>query len=493
MSAVSIPVIICALSPLLVAAAILFKRPLKRPAASTVLITSWTAATILLAAHVGNLIADQTFLEVFGSRMLIVDTPSCLMLTLIGFISLITIKYSYNYLEGNGQQKLFICKLGLLTALIVLLATANNLYLMALSWCLTTPLLVTMLTQNKTKTAHVAAKRMLGHHLIADTCFLGALCLLANQDHDIATLNAHLLANPDQLSNYALVSSLLTMAALIKSAVFPLHSWLLGSLEAPTPLSAFLHAGVVNIAGFLGLRFAPLLTTPYLGGNMLIAFGLISAVLGAACSIVQPDVKRKLVYSTVAQMGFMCLQCGIGALHAALFHLIFHGCFKCYLFLSAGGAIASAKSQKHGPAGIGLARGLTTALLSMACCWVSLNNSPAIFLPATILTVSLIFEYLCLEVKQTPSRAQKLKPTATDLFLLTVLPCTVLIVAYAGGCDFFASYVVHGLESGMAGAILITFGCLMLAAWTAIRSRYKNAIKDWLYVLALNGGYLTRQ
>jgi hypothetical protein len=129
----------------------------------------------------------------------------------------------------------------------------------------------------------------------------------------------------------------------------------------------------------------------------------------------------------------------------------------------------------------------------MACCWVSLNNSPAIFLPATILTVSLIFEYLCLEVKQTPSRAQKLKPTATDLFLLTVLPCTVLIVAYAGGCDFFASYVVHGLESGMAGAILITFGCLMLAAWTAIRSRYKNAIKDWLYVLALNGGYLTRQ
>ena len=137
---------------------------------------------------------------------------------------------------------------------------------------------------------------------------------------------------------------------------------------------------------------------------------------------------------------------------------------------------------------MGPTRGCISALLIMAAGWLLFNNTPTMLLPTIILTVALVFEYLCLEQKHETNA-----PTVSSVLFRTLMPWAALIVVYACGCEFFASYVVHGLESSIAGAVLLAFGCFMLLAWTAIRSGRSNAIKDWLYVFAANGGYLTRQ
>jgi NADH:ubiquinone oxidoreductase subunit 5 (chain L)/Multisubunit Na+/H+ antiporter, MnhA subunit len=134
-------------------------------------------------------------------------------------------------------------------------------------------------------------------------------------------------------------SILLLLAAMIQSALVPFHRWLLSSMTAPTPVSAFMHAGLVNAGGVLLARFAPVvfeIPAVMLG---VVFVGGVSALLGQAWMLVQTDVKRQLGSSTVAQMGFMVLQGGLGFVPAAIAHLILHGFYKAYLFLASGSVV----------------------------------------------------------------------------------------------------------------------------------------------------------
>ena len=133
------------------------------------------------------------------------------------------------------------------------------------------------------------------------------------------------------------------ITAMTQSALWPFHRWLTSSLNSPTPVSAIMHAGLVNGGGFLLVRFAPLLSEHNLLLNLIFFLGVISAVLGSLWKLVQSDVKRMLACSTMGQMGFMMIQCGLGLFPAAIAHLIWHGLFKAFLFLSAGSAVISQK------------------------------------------------------------------------------------------------------------------------------------------------------
>jgi NAD(P)H-quinone oxidoreductase subunit 5 len=124
-----------------------------------------------------------------------------------------------------------------------------------------------------------------------------------------------------------------------QSALWPFHTWLISSLNSPTPVSALMHAGLINGGGFLLARFAPLfLQQPYLL-HFIFIVGMITTVLGTTWKLMQSDVKRMFACSTMGQMGFMIVQCGLGLFPAAIAHLCFHGFFKAYLFLSSGSAI----------------------------------------------------------------------------------------------------------------------------------------------------------
>ena len=135
------------------------------------------------------------------------------------------------------------------------------------------------------------------------------------------------------------VGYLLVACAAFKSAQFPWHSWLPDTMETPTPVSAFMHAGIINAGGFLLIRLAPLLTHAPAALHAIAVVGAVTAGFGGVVMLAQPSVKRALAYSTIAQMGFMLLQCGLGAFGLALLHLVAHSLYKAHAFLRSGSTV----------------------------------------------------------------------------------------------------------------------------------------------------------
>src|SRR5262249_55706852 len=136
-----------------------------------------------------------------------------------------------------------------------------------------------------------------------------------------------------------LATALLVVGVLLKSAQIPFHGWMQQVMEAPTPVSALLHAGIVNIGGFVMIRLAPLMAHAHLAQGMLVTVGLITAFIASLVMTTRVSVKQILAWSTISQMGFMLLQCGLGIWQLALLHLLAHSCYKAHSFLSSGGAV----------------------------------------------------------------------------------------------------------------------------------------------------------
>jgi NAD(P)H-quinone oxidoreductase subunit 5 len=145
------------------------------------------------------------------------------------------------------------------------------------------------------------------------------------------------------------IAILLVLAAVLKSAQFPFHGWLPDTMETPTPVSALMHAGIINAGGFLIIRFSPLLARAPHALELLAVVGGFTALFGSLVMITQTSVKRTLAFSTVAQMGFMMLQCGLGAFALALLHIAAHSLYKAHAFLSSGGVIAAARAAGSQP------------------------------------------------------------------------------------------------------------------------------------------------
>jgi NAD(P)H-quinone oxidoreductase subunit 5 len=119
----------------------------------------------------------------------------------------------------------------------------------------------------------------------------------------------------------------------------PVHGWLTQVMEAPTPVSALLHAGVINLGGVVLIRCAPLLEAAPLARWLLVTLGLATAVLAGLVMLTRISIKVRLAWSTVAQMGFMVMECGLGLYTLALLHLVGHSIYKAHAFLAASGAV----------------------------------------------------------------------------------------------------------------------------------------------------------
>jgi NADH:ubiquinone oxidoreductase subunit 5 (subunit L)/multisubunit Na+/H+ antiporter MnhA subunit len=145
------------------------------------------------------------------------------------------------------------------------------------------------------------------------------------------------------------VTLLIFIGAMSKSAQFPLHMWLPDFLYAPTPATALLHAGLINGGGFLLARLAPLYDLSPTTLHFVFAVGMLTALLGSSMMLVQNDIKKTLGYSTIGQMGFMIMECGLGAYGLAIFHLIAHGLFKGCIFLNSGYVIHAARQEPRWP------------------------------------------------------------------------------------------------------------------------------------------------
>jgi len=143
-----------------------------------------------------------------------------------------------------------------------------------------------------------------------------------------------------EVSTLTLMCLLLFMGAVGKSAQVPLHVWLPDAMEGPTPISALIHAATMVTAGvFMVARFSPLYNLSSTAMDVVAVTGALTMVLGATIALTQNDIKRVVAYSTVSQLGYMMMACGLGAYAAGVYHLLTHGAFKALLFLGCGSVI----------------------------------------------------------------------------------------------------------------------------------------------------------
>ena len=259
------------------------------------------------------------------------DALTRVLLCFIFFISFIIYSYARNYLLSDQTRQRFLVQLSLVIVSVILLAMSANLFTAFVAWQLIGINLYLLLNHyHDDRAANKAAKKKFIINRLGDCCFLTAI-VIAYQTQN-TTLFAHMHVD----SNTWLICSLIFVSIMTKSAQFPFHIWLPDTMETPTPVSALMHAGVINAGAILLTRMSQLFLPVHTLMLIICMIGFITAILGTAWMQQQADTKRQLAYSTMGQMGYMILQCGLGVFSAAIFHLIAHGFFKATLFLSAG-------------------------------------------------------------------------------------------------------------------------------------------------------------
>ncbi len=292
----------------------------------------------------------------------LIDRLTAVMMVLITSVSIVIHVYSVRYLEGDSGYARFFALLGLMTFVILALVSSPNLLMLFVCWQLLSWSLYLILAFNYSHVpAYQNAFKTLMVHRIGDVAFLCGIFLsykyfgtleftelfqrASEQAHMISLLPGPLL----EVNVVTVMTLLIFVGAIAKSSQFPLHIWLPDTMDSPTPVSALMHAGIINAGGFLLNRLAPLYALSPNTLHVVFIIGALTVLLGASMMLVQNDIKKMLGYSTMGQMGYMIMECGLGAFALAIFHLIAHGLFKASLFLSAGNIINSARHDPKFP------------------------------------------------------------------------------------------------------------------------------------------------
>lgn len=276
-----------------------------------------------------------------------VDILSKIMLALVVFIGVTVYMFAGRYMAGDRNIRHFKYQFALLLLSIITMVTADNLLLFLAAWGISNFFLIRlMIHKPQWKAAKYSGLLASKSFLISSCCLmLGFLMLYLGTGH--TSIQSFIQSPPVDhiLVDAALISILI--GAMAQSAIWPFHRWLLSSLNSPTPVSAIMHAGLINGGGFLMIRFAPVFLPEHELLTILFVAGVVSAILGTVWKLVQNDYKRMLASSTMAQMGFMMVQCGLGLFSAAVAHLCWHGMFKAYLFLFSGSAAQEKRITKN--------------------------------------------------------------------------------------------------------------------------------------------------
>jgi len=294
------------------------------------------------------------------------DLVSLVMLLLVSFIGWVVLRYAGTFLDGEERQGPFTGWMTATLAAVLFLVQSGTLLQLVIGWVATSILLHQLLLFYPDRiAAQRAARKKFIVSRIGDVALIGAVILLAISfgTGDIATILAAA-REGEGLPLTIAAAALVALAALLKSAQFPTHGWLTEVMETPTPVSALLHAGVVNAGGFLLIRFADVMLQAPVVLAVLVMVGGFTALFGSLVMLTQSAVKTSLAWSTVAQMGFMILQCGLALFPIALLHIVAHSLYKAHAFLASGSAIQRVASiRRPGPVAIPNAKAVGRAFL----------------------------------------------------------------------------------------------------------------------------------
>jgi NAD(P)H-quinone oxidoreductase subunit 5 len=271
------------------------------------------------------------------------DGVTSLMLALVSFVGWVICGYSVRYLDGEATQGRYYRWTAFTLGAVSLMVISGNLLMFATTWVFTSwGLHKLLLHYGHRPAAQRAAWAKFSVSRIGDAALIGALVSIYVEFNTLDL--AELFAAADAATNVSpllqVAGFLLVVGAATKSAQFPFHTWLPQTLETPTPVSALMHAGIVNAGGYLIIRTSPLVALTPWALTFLVVIGGFTACFAAVVMLTQTSIKKSLAYSTIAQMGFMLMQCGLGAYSAAMLHILAHSLYKAYAFLSSGSVVA---------------------------------------------------------------------------------------------------------------------------------------------------------
>lgn len=278
------------------------------------------------------------------------DVLSVSILTMISILGYIILRFSANYLEGERRKGAFFTRLAITIASVELLILSGNLFQIFFFWVITSICLHSLLIFYRNRPQAVAAARK--KYIVARLGDISLLAAIICIYLSMGTGDLEAIFNATQSSDFAMngllnwATGLLVVAAALKSAQFPTHGWLIEVVETPTPVSALLHAGLLNAGPFLMVRMSFLMIESSVASMMLIIIGGLTALIASVIFLTQPSVKVSLGYSSVAHMGFSLLMCGFGVYTAAILHVVAHSFYKAHAFLSSGSAIDVIRARK---------------------------------------------------------------------------------------------------------------------------------------------------
>ncbi|MGV3483461.1 MAG: proton-conducting transporter membrane subunit [Planctomycetaceae bacterium] len=285
-----------------------------------------------------------------GAAAVYFDGVAGLMLTLVSFVGWVVCQYSVRYLDGEATQGRYFRWIGFTIGAVSLMVISGNLLMFMVAWVMTSlGLHQLLLHYGHRPAARRAAWTKFAMSRLGDVALMAATVIIYGQ---FGTLDfAELFALAGSLTGSPpatqVASFLLVLGAITKSAQFPFHSWLPQTMETPTPVSALMHAGIVNAGGYLMIRTSPLVAITPWALTTLALIGGVTACLGAVVMMTQTSIKKSLAYSTIAQMGFMLLQCGVGAYSAAMLHILAHSLYKAHAFLGSGSVLTDRSAARE--------------------------------------------------------------------------------------------------------------------------------------------------
>ena len=411
------------------------------------------------------------------------DLAGGIVLVLVAFVGLAIARYSTTYLDGQPGRTRHARWLAATLAAVAAVVVTDHLLALALAWSASGLALHRLLTFfDRRPAAAIAAHKLRIAGRLADACMLAALALLyaAFGTAEISGLAAHAAAQPGLPAAAHAAIVLVALAALLRCAQLPFHGWLIQVMEAPTPVSALLHAGVVNLGGYVLIRLAPLVAESLAAQALLVAAGTFTAVVAALVMTTRISIKVALAWSTCAQMGFMLMQVGLGAWEMALLHLVAHSLYKAHAFLGAGGAVRATTLARMAPderaAGAGaIAAGLAlgaAAVAIAAALWSPwLHATPTLATLAAIVVIALV-----------PLG----RPMAARALVRTGLGALAIAIAWFGLHALLAGRVVAAGEPeaplwAIAAAGFAALFALQCAVQAAPRGALATRLYPWFY------------
>ncbi len=432
------------------------------------------------------------------------DSLAAIMMVLITFIGMLIVRYSDRYLLGEQTQGRFLRWIAFTLGAVLLLVVSGNLLLFTAAWVLTSLGLHKLLTHYHDRpAAQLAARKKFLISRIGDLMLVSALVLTYRTFGSLEF--SEVFAVAEQTAESArgwmitLIGVLYVVGAMTKSAQFPVHSWLPDTMEAPTPVSALMHAGIINAGGFLILRLSPLIVLSPVALNFLAVIGAFTAIFAAVIMLTQTSIKRSLAYSTIAQMGFMMLQCGLGAFTAALLHIVAHALYKAHAFLSSGSGLDGGPNrfQVREPAPLSASVAFLTLITSVALAVGMTATSAYLFGLATGTKSGAPLLAFILSLALTQLLWTGLKTRSVVVSLRTVFMALLSCVGYFGAYrildQMVATSIAHPLSTGLPVVIMavVAIGFLFVFGLQAILATgWQPPTLRWLYVHATNGFYV---